>query len=555
MELAELIEALSRPEAYPGAVEHVEVRHTHISVVFLAGSFAYKVKKPVNLGFLDFSTLEKRHHFCEEEVGLNRRLAPTVYLGVVPITRTAAGIGIDSPSPPKGEVEEEILDWAVKMERLPEEATLSALISKHSFENEDDEQRKKLLALVTSLAKRVARFHAEAETSDHVSWFGRPEVVAQNIHENFEQAEPLVGVTLSRAVFDRLKELSEETLAHLWPLMESRAQRHVPRDTHGDLHLDHVYIFPDHPPPGDLVIVDCIEFNERFRFADPVSDIAFLYMDFQFHGRRDLAEQFANEYFQASRDQEGRELLSFYAAYRAAVRGKVEGFELGEEEVPDSERAQALTRARAHWLLALGQLESPSQRPCLLLVAGLPGSGKSTLARTLSERADFSLIRSDVVRKELADSRSIWSRLTLPWGNRAGTRGKEIYSQAWTDRTYAECLDRAEKLLFQGKRVLIDATFREEKKRRDFLKLAARLAVPAALLVCQADPEIIRQRLQERKGDVSDADWSIYLKAVEQWEEPGSQTRRALRSISTNGTSKEAMAQAAIILRELGLLG
>src|SRR5262249_32736269 len=150
----------------------------------------------------------------------------------------------------------------------------------------------------------------------------------QNTQENFEQAELLVGVTLSRQVFDRLKELSNAALDHLRSLMESRAQRHIPRDTHGDLHLDHVYAFPDRPPPADLVIVDCIEFNERFRYADPVSDMAFLYMDFQFHGRRDLAEQFAKEYFQASSDEEGWRLLSFYAAYRAAVRGKVEGFEL-----------------------------------------------------------------------------------------------------------------------------------------------------------------------------------------------------------------------------------
>jgi predicted kinase len=401
----------------------------------------------------------------------------------------------------------------------------------------------------------VARFHAEGETNDHISTFGRRDVVARNTHENFEQAEPLVGVTLSRPVFDRLKELSNAALDRLRPFMESRARRHVPRDTHGDLHLDHVYVFPDRSQPADLVIVDCIEFNERFRYADPVSDMAFLYMDFQFHGRRDLAEQFANEYFQASGDEEGRTLLSFYAAYRAAVRGKVEGFELGEEEVPEVERGAALTRARAHWLLALGQLENPNQRPALLLVAGLPGTGKSTLARTLSERANFSLIRSDVVRKELAGSRrSIWSRLPLPWGS-AGVRGKEeeMYSSTWTDRTYAECLDRTEKLLFQGKRVVVDATFRQEKKRRDFLELAARLAVPAALLVCQADPEIIRHRLQERKGDVSDANWSVYLQAVEQWEEPRQRTRRALRTISTDGTIEEALAQAAAILSELGL--
>ena len=173
----------------------------------------------------------------------------------------------------------------------------------------------------------------------------------------------------------------------------------MPRDTHGDLHLDHVYLFPDRAPPADLVIIDCIEFNERFRFADPVADMAFLVMDLAFHGRRDLARAFADAYFRASGDEEGRALLPFYTAYRAAVRGKVEGMELAEREVPEAERAAALVRARAHWLLALGELEEPGRRPCLVLVGGLPGTGKSTLARGLAEQAGFTVIRSDLVRR------------------------------------------------------------------------------------------------------------------------------------------------------------
>jgi aminoglycoside phosphotransferase family enzyme/predicted kinase len=538
MELAELIEALSRPEAYPFPVQQIDVRHTHISVVFLAGSYAYKVKKPVDLGFLDFSTLDKRRHYCEEEVRLNRRLSPSVYLGVVPIVRTAKGIQLESVG--------EIVEWAVKMERLPEKATLAALIA-----NDDQGGEQGLLAQTTALAKHVALFHARAETTPHISTFGRLEMVAQNAHENFDQAEPLVGVTLSRAVLNRLKDICDEALAHLGPLIESRAQCHVPRDTHGDLHLDHVYVFPDRSPPNDLVIVDCIEFNERFRYADPVADMAFLYMDFLFHGRGDLAEQFANEYSQAAGDQEERELLPFYAAYRAAVRGKVEGFELAEEEVPEPERVRALARARAHWLLALGLLEKPSQRPCLLLVAGLPGSGKSTLARGLSERSAFSLIRSDVVRKELAASLTLRASMQRT-PTRSVSEG-EIYSSDWTDRTYAECLDRAEKLLFQGKRVVIDATFREERKRGDFLELAARLAVPAAFLVCEANAEIIRLRLGQRKGDVSDADWSVYRKAVEQWEEAGPRTRQVLHVIRTQRTVQESLSQAMDVLRKLKL--
>jgi aminoglycoside phosphotransferase family enzyme len=324
MELTALIEALSDAAAYRHPAAKVEVRHTHISVVFLAGRYAYKVKKPVNLGFLDFSTLDRRRHFCGEEVRLNRRLAPRVYLGVVPLTRTATGVQVEG----RGEA----VEWAVKMKRLPEEATLQKRLQRGQLE----------AGSLRVLARKVAPFHAQAEAGAHISAFGRFEVVARNARENLDQVAPQVGTTLSQAVFDRLRGLTEEALVSLRPLIESRAAQGVPRDTHGDLHLDHVYLFPDKTPPADLVIIDCIEFNERFRFADPVSDMAFLVMDLRFHGRPDLARQFSDEYFQASGDEEGRALLPFYVAYRAAVRGKVEGFELLEQEIPQAERSAAL---------------------------------------------------------------------------------------------------------------------------------------------------------------------------------------------------------------------
>ncbi len=236
----------------------------------------------------------------------------------------------------------------------------------------------------------------------------------------------------------------------------------MPRDTHGDLHLDHVYIFPERKPPADLVIIDCIEFNERFRFADPIADMAFLVMDFRFHGRRDLARAFAEEYFRASGDEEGRALLSFYSAYRAAVRGKVEGIELAEPEVDESERAALQVKARAHWLLALGELETVNRRPALVLVGGLPGTGKSTLARSLAEKAGFELIRSDVVRKELAASTdSGWTPAILHHG---------IYSQEWNDRTYAECLPGPKQCCSKGNVSWWTPIFAKNRGDRPFCK-------------------------------------------------------------------------------------
>lgn len=528
MELAHLIEALSDAIAYSHPVEKIQVHHTHISVVFLAGPFAYKVKKPVNLGFLDFSTLEKRLHFCEEEVRLNRRLAPQVYLGVVPVVETGKALQV--------EVEGEVVEWAVKMQRLPDGATLLQRLGRGEVG----------VQLVESLAQRIASFHRGAEANERIAVFGRFEAVTRIVLDIFAQAAAQVGTTVSGAVFGRVQALAEESLARLRPLIEARAARGVPRDCHGDLHLDHVYYFPDQGPPADLVIIDCIEFNERFRFIDPVADMAFPAMDLAFHGRKDLARTFADDYFRTSNDEEGRALLPLYTAYRATVRGMVEGLELAEKEVPEAERSAALNKAQAHWLLAIGELETPGRRPCLVLIGGLPGTGKSTLAQGLAKRANFHVIRSDLMRKELAG-------LSAQNSARSPFEGG-IYAAGWTERTYAECLRRAEKLLFEGNRVIVDAGFGEEKRRRAFLEAAARLAVPAIFFVCQANPEVVRRRLECRRGDASDADWSIYQKASEGWEGIGAITRKVFRRIPTSGTKDQALSRALNLLGASSLL-
>lgn len=369
----------------------------------------------------------------------------------------------------------EVVEWAVKMERLSESATLQSRLARGAVDP----------AVVEALGRKVAGFHAGAEAGEHIARFARFDAVACNARENYDQSAPQIGTTLSDTVHTRLRSLTEQALACLRPLIERRADRGVPRDTHGDLHLDHVYLFPERQPPDDLVIIDCIEFNERFRFADPVADMAFLVMDLAFRGRPDLARAFADAYFRAAGDGEGRTLLPFYTAYRAAVRAKVDGMELAEKEIPESERATALARSRAHWLMALGELEHPNRRPCLVLVGGLPGTGKSTLARGLAQRAGFCLIHADVVRKDLAGVGASAGQAPAPFG-------EGIYAPEWNERTYRECLRRTEALLFAGKRVLVDAGFRAERWHRAFLEAATGWGVSGVLLLCQADPETVR---------------------------------------------------------------
>ncbi len=537
LDLAALIESLSRPEAYSHPVTDFEVHQTHISVVFLAGPFAYKIKKPVNLGFLDFSTLEKRKHYCDEEVRLNRRMAPHVYLGVTPITSepdAPARVGplTPGPSPLDERGEKNVIEWAVQMKRLPAEATLECRLERGAVTAEQ----------IRVLAQRVAEFHRHAEANERIAAFGRFAVVAENARDNFTQAEALVGVTVTPAVFERLRALTETHLSRLRDLMETRAKASVPRDTHGDLHLDHVYLFPDEAPPNDLVIIDCIEFADRFRFADPIADMAFLVMDLAFHGRRDLARLLTDAYFEASGNEAGRGLLPYYSAYRAVIRAKVEGMKLGKPEIAPVEQQRAKQSARAHWLVALGELEAPTRKPALVLVAGLPGSGKSTIAHAIAGPGNFHVLRSDVVRKELA---GVAETMEFNQG---------IYTDAWTERTYAEVLRRCEELLWHGERVLIDANFRDHKCRLPFFDAARRWGVPIVFIQCTTSPEVTHARLQARRNDASDADWRIYLQLAETWEPIGADWQRMSHTVDTSGSVSKNERRVVDILRTEGLM-
>jgi aminoglycoside phosphotransferase family enzyme/predicted kinase len=499
IDFATMLRGLARAEAFPagsGAVagEDIVVVQTHASAVLLTTSRAYKLKKPNNFGFFDYSTPELRRHFCTEEVRLNARLAPEVYLGVAPVVagpdgvpRFAATCPAEAVPPPGAPVDGGVVgDYAVVMVRLPEEASLASLVrSGHATP-----------ALLARVAQRVARFHVASATGPHIAAFGGLDVIRANWEENFTQMQPYVGRALSEATFDRIAGYVREFLRTRTALFSARVHEDRIRDCHGDLRLQHVYSLGDDPGAGaDLAIVDCIEFNERFRYGDVASEVAFLAMELDGAGRPDLARTFLTEYAAAAGDETLWELLPFYTCYRACVRGKVLAFQLDQPEVPVGQREAVRREAEDLFALAAHYASRPA-RPVVVLVGGLMGTGKTTLARRLHDELGWSVRSSDATRKRLA---ALDAALPVPADYGAG-----IYSAEWTARTYQALQDEALELVEGGQSVVLDASWSRRAARQALAERAARQGAWVVFLECRLpEDEAIRRlgrRWQRRVG-------------------------------------------------------
>ena len=484
------IKDLLRPEAYPHRPEKIELRQTHISWVFLAGDLVYKVKKPVDFGFLDFTTLDKRRRFCEREVALNRRLCRDVYLGVVPVVRTPEGL--------KFEAEGEVVDWAVKMKRLPEEGMMGRLIEEGRLTSEH----------IELLVQKLVPFFREAETGPAVNRYGSLETVRFNVEENFEQTRPFVGRALSRLRYEYIVSWSRRFMEEKEGVFARRIREGFIRDGHGDLYSANV-CFDD---LREVYVFDCIEFNERFRCGDVAQDLAFMAMDLDFHGLPHLSRLFIERYVELSGDRGLYEILDFYKCYRAYVRGKIGCFTSEDPGLSEEARKKALASARRYFDLAYAYAGG---RPLLLVVFGLSGTGKSVLSRALSERLLAIHFNSDVVRKELAG--------IPPSEHRFEPFESGLYAPEMTERTYEELLRRAEKELSAGRDVVLDATYRARKHREAVLHLAERLHARALFILCEAPEEVVRERLllrARKEGEPSDGRWEIYLSQKERFEPP-----------------------------------
>jgi len=327
-ELAALVKALSNPRAYPHNPKSVELVQTQISFVFLTGDYVYKVKKPVNFGFLDFTTLEKRRFYCDQEVVLNRRLCPNIYVGVIPITRKGKSFIVEGTG--------KEVEYAVKMRPLPYQRMMDRML-------QSDQVTPQMVEMV---AKRLTEFHRKAEISEELAHIGGLDTVNRNAEENFTQVISYVNQTITTKQYERIKNYTHSFLKKNAALFAKRVKEGRIRDCHGDLHAAHICFI------DGLCIFDCIEFNDRFRYIDVASEVAFLAMDLDFHRRPELSRHFADAYVKASGDKELLQLLDFYKCYRAYVRGKVESFQLDDPHISQDQKSKTLNRARRYFELA-----------------------------------------------------------------------------------------------------------------------------------------------------------------------------------------------------------
>ena len=326
--LPSTVGALLKSQAYPHKPQKIELVQTQMSFILLTGEYVYKVKKPVNLGYLDYTTLEKRHFFCRQELELNRRLCPGAYLAVVPIVEEKGELRIEG----RGKA----MEYAVKMKQLPQDRMMDVLLPRGEV----------TLEMVARVAEKLVSFHQKAETNQKIAAFGRLDVIRQNTDENFAQTEKYVGTSITAEQYRHIKNYTDNFIDSNASLFDKRVKEGKIRDCHGDLHAAHV-CFTD-----DICIYDCIEFNERFRYSDVVSEIAFLAMDLDRYQQAGLSRHLVNTYVGLSHDEELLKLLDFYKCYRAYVRGKVESFKFDDPYIPEEEKAKVLTAARTYFELA-----------------------------------------------------------------------------------------------------------------------------------------------------------------------------------------------------------
>ena len=505
MTRAALIEALRDPRCYPHRVDRLHVVETHISWIVLTGPFAYKIKKPVNLGFLDFGTLEARRFYCEEELRLNRRLAADLYLEVVAITGS-----IGRPSMGGRDA---VLEYAVKMRQFDEAGLLDRVQARGEL----------LPAHIDALAQQIASFHQTCERTAAGSALGSTESILQPARQNFEQVSERLGDAADRARLERLRDWSESRGRALQDAFRARQRGGSVRECHGDLHLGNVFL-----ENQTIRIFDCIEFNANLRWIDVMNEIAFLVMDLWHRDHADLARRFLNAYLEHTGDYAGLATLPFYLVYRAMVRAKVALIRSAQPDV--SEEEKQLDRSEYHRFIELAERFSARQPVWIALTHGVSGSGKSFVAQQLLERCDAIRIRSDVERKRSHG---------LERGVASGSPvGGGLYAGPATRLTYERLSMLTSIILDAGWPVIADATFAERWQRELLTGQAARRGVPWLILDFRVPEATLRKRVAERAnrgGDASDATLAVLEHQLRADQQLGDDERASALEIGADG--------------------
>ena len=493
-----LVRELMEPGVLPGSADGVDLIETHISWVLLAGEHAWKLKKPLDLGFLDFSTVERRRAACEAELRLNRRTVPELYEAVVPVWRTAEGVSVGDQPVDAAAPGATPLDYLVRMRRFDQSALFEARLAAGQLEP----------ALFDRLARHVAAFHEDAAVAQPGDGFGDAAAVMAPVRQNFAQIRERVADAALLADLARIEAWAEARFAALAPVFDARLAAGRVRECHGDLHLGNLIVLD-----GEPRLFDAIEFSAALRWTDVVADIAFLVMDLQARGRIDLASCFLDAWLARSGDYAGLQLLPWYLSYRAMVRAKVAA--IRAEQVEGAARADILAECARYLALAAAQMQPPV--PALLIASGVSGSGKTSQSQPLVEACGVIRVRADVERKRLfgldADARS------------GSTLGGGLYSAEASARTYARLAELGREVVEAGYPVLVDATFLKRSQRLAFAALAATLGVPFAILAFDAPVETLRARVRQRAEagtDASEADVAVLetqLRAREPFEE------------------------------------
>lgn len=491
----QILAAMSRRDFYPhpaSAVTHIQ---THISHVFLTGSLAYKLKKPLDLGFLDFATLDDRKRICLDELQLNRRLAPDIYLAVLGIFRHDGGLVLDELDSPRGE----LVEVCVQMKEMDQARMLDRLLETGQVREEH----------IRAIARRLAAFYGAERSTPEIAAFGSVAQIRNNVAENFEQTKVHQGLAVAPARWRAVRDWSLEFIERRQDVFRNRVSEGRIIDGHGDLHAANINL----EASGAVHIFDCIEFNRRFRYQDPACDLAFLAMELEFHGRPDLAALLVREAATALGDTGLLDLMDFYKCYRAVVRAKVNAFMLSDQDIEPGQRRHDLELARSYWRLAASYLPA---EPSYFLVCfmGLMGTGKSYRARMLAGATGWDLLQSDHVRKELA-------------GLQAGERGHEEYEQGLyapeaTQATYHALAERAAAHLAQGLSVIVDASFKDRDRRESFVALAREHGAGVLMVEVRTAREVVMQRLAKREEEeVAASDGRVALMDAQaaQWQD------------------------------------